>query len=272
MVIATQPSPTMVSPSVVPNDRSLDDKIQQRKQMNDALRRRLEKQRQLLSELIFPPHVPHKCHAKVEGLVHLLRDLNVPPKFMDIPDELTKGGGNNGKVADTLSQYGEEKQKGGSFPFTEEEWYRMQHLTPQSRNHQLSLRGQTMTPLMKLNAIDKKCGPYQRRAQEFRRQIESKREKAISMNQPFSEKEHAEMEVAKTTIHELNFRYCIAQTSCPNRMHTLQNCWQSIGPEGIKKISELGPVAQDMICKKERQAVERCCGTIMSDLMENTLG
>ena len=251
------------------NNMSLDDKIKQRKQMNETLRsssQRLEKQRQLLSELIFPPHVPHKCHAKVEGLVHLLRDLNVPPKFMNLPEDKKEEVGSGGTVR-------------GSFPFTEEEWYKMQHVTPQSRNknhHQvLSLRGEKrmmmMTPFGKLNEIDKKCGPYLRRAQEFRRQIESKREKAISMNQPFSEKEHAEIEVAKTTIHELNFRYCIAQTSCPNRMHTLQHCWQSMGPEGIKQISQLGPVAQDMICKKERQAVQRCCGTIRNDFMETAL-
>ena len=76
-----------------------------------------------------------------------------------------------------------------------------------------------------------------------------------------------EEEKARSIIMDMNHKFCQNQVSCPERMDRLVTCWGAFGPVVIKKYSEAGQ--EGLICKSEREAVERCSGGLVQRLMRS---
>lgn len=66
---------------------------------------------------------------------------------------------------------------------------------------------------------------------------------------------------ALSKLASLNYKYCVASQSCPTRMNVLNRCYMSFKPDAIKRIFESG--RHDLICKKEKNSVERCVGGLI---------
>ncbi len=66
---------------------------------------------------------------------------------------------------------------------------------------------------------------------------------------------------ALSKLASLNYKYCVASQSCPTRMNVLNRCYMSFKPDAIKSIFESG--RHDLICKKEKNSVERCVGGLI---------
>jgi hypothetical protein len=66
----------------------------------------------------------------------------------------------------------------------------------------------------------------------------------------------------------INYKYCIATQSCPNRMNILNRCYQSFKPETAKTIYEAG--RHNLICKKQKKEVEKCVGGLVMNATRDT--
>ena len=59
-------------------------------------------------------------------------------------------------------------------------------------------------------------------------------------------------------LFELNFNYCIASVSSPQRMRALNRCYSSLDANVVRAIAQAGQL--EFICPQERKAVERAVG------------
>mmetsp|Transcript_20705 Transcript_20705/g.37435 ORF Transcript_20705/g.37435 Transcript_20705/m.37435 type:complete len:296 (-) Transcript_20705:1497-2384(-) len=269
--IPTEQLPMFLSPHVQQRPPLRD---RRRKQHDQA---KLQKQRQLQSEIIFPPTIPHKCHARVPSMVKLLQALNdsgtqeggagIPDPVMLLANNGTSSGNNN----ETPEPENEEF-------FSKEEQDRVMH-------------GDTISLLKKMQAINKKCDPYRRKAKASRslivspvqEQVENMNQQpmttdsldGVKMNEMTSSNDKSRMEnngehVARTTINEFNYRFCIAANTCPERMTRLVSCWKSMDPKIMQQLAEHD--VAEIICQEERESVERCTGRTVQQFMRLALG
>jgi len=193
----------------------------------------LEKQRQVLANLIFPPHIPGPCHPNVASFADLIRDLNEAAKL------------------DSKENLGERLSGTQTF-FSKNDIDKLKTNPTNAR----------ITPLEEIEAVNKKCDVYLRRAKFFEKMAIERKEKGFDKNSIIEA-------VSMTKIFQMNHRYCIASVSCPQRIAVLNHCFSRHPPEVVQALVQSGQ--HGYLCGKERKAVERCCGQKTQALMRKIL-
>jgi hypothetical protein len=199
----------------------------------EKMERGLQKQRQLLANVIFPSNMPGPCHPNVTSFVHLIRDLEIAAK-----GEEKSGDGNFGRTVDT--------------PFSKDD---LQRLKSNSTNG-------SITPLKEIEVVQSKCNVHLRRAEHYQNIADKRKEEGADKHSLFQV-----LSMAK--IFQMNYQYCIAAVSCPQRVATFNHCFSKYTPDVIKAVVEAGQ--HKHLCGKERKAIERCCGQKVQSAMRKVL-
>ena len=87
------------------------------------------------------------------------------------------------------------------------------------------------------------------------------RSKTMASMKLIEESENEENEKA----HEMNllrFQTCLLRKSCPGRMQKYENCWMEISRRMIR--DQRAYAVSRLTCQSERQALERCAGSLVS--------
>jgi len=197
------------------------------------VKRGLDKQRQVLANLIFPPHIPGPCHPNITSFVDLIRDLNEAAKL------------------DSEENHKEGIQGNQRF-FSKNDIEKLKTNPTNAR----------ITPLNEIDMLNKKCDIYLRRAKNFETMANDRKEKG-------SEKNRIIEAVSMSKIFHMNYRYCIASLSCPQRIAVLNQCFSRHSPEVVQALLQSGQ--HGYLCGKERKAVERCCGQKSQAVMRKIL-
>eukprot|EP00558_Chaetoceros_sp_UNC1202_P003254 CAMPEP_0197243990 /NCGR_PEP_ID=MMETSP1429-20130617/9253_1 /TAXON_ID=49237 /ORGANISM="Chaetoceros sp., Strain UNC1202" /LENGTH=162 /DNA_ID=CAMNT_0042704285 /DNA_START=12 /DNA_END=500 /DNA_ORIENTATION=+ len=119
-----------------------------------------------------------------------------------------------------------------------------------------------ITPLQEIQRVKHKCDAYLRRVNHFRKEIEAKTESNAG-------KESINQSIVQAKIFDLNYGYCLAHVSCPQRTAVLNECFHRHPPEVVQALAQAGQ--HEFICMKERKAVERCCGQKVESIMRQVL-
>ena len=217
----------------------------------EALRKlppaQVELQRKLMSELIFPPYIPRKCMPNVKTLDLLMTQM----KAGDGDGGGDGGNGNSGDNGDTPIAL-----------FTKDEWERIKH--PQPGSNGLS----NTSPWEHVHHIDRSCRQFKLKHLHAKVKALNAKKRLIEAGGESSADASAyEEEKARAIIMDMNYKFCQNQVSCPERMNRLATCWSAFGPVVIKKFTEAGQ--EGLICKSEREAVERCSGGLVQRLMRS---
>ena len=212
-----------------------------------------ERQKRLISEIIFPPYIPNKCHADVGAMVRLLRDLNAT--------SATVGRSINGKgvgVSNGDDNFGT--------PFGPDEWRRMDNPSAPTGGPRVP------SALAEAREINRVCRVYRTKAEVERRKVlGARRNQEISGNTMDNSDEGAIQEaMARSRIHEMNYRHCIARETCPERTARLVACWKFVGPEAMSQASALD--RDGLVCRNEREALVRCSGRLAQRLVRLAIG
>jgi hypothetical protein len=212
----------------------------------------LEKQRQLLANLIFPSHIPSPCHPNVSSLAEVIRDLK---EILTRKESESKSGGGGGSDSCTS----EEK-----CPTTSSNLFSKQDIELLGRNPRGGTTERFVTPLQEILRVHEKCDVYLRRAKHY----EMLAKKQQQNEKLTKENKNALLEtVSMSKIFQMNYRYCIASISCPKRVAILNNCYSQYPPEVVQAMVKAGQ--HEFLCTKERKAVERCCGQKVQSLVRN---
>lgn len=213
-----------------------------------------------MSEIIFPHNTPHQAHPKVESMVRLLRGLDLPPEG-------------------ALRKYAKDQSVDeNGFSLSKQDLEKLEH---PSRMNALS-----PSALRHVRNVGAKCRPFVLRAEESKALIDeakARRSQKISSASDLdldssSGAENSLVPVAEANreniiraqINVLNYRYCIAESACPERMSRLKSCWQLMGPDIMKELVQHNMA--EFVCKDEREAVERCCGAWVSRTLQSAMG
>ena len=197
------------------------------------VKRGLEKQRQVLANLIFPPHIPGPCHPNVASFADLIRDLNEAAN-LDSKEKLGEGGNGNQTF------------------FSKNDIDKLKTNPTNAR----------ITPLQEIDIVNKKCDVYLRRAKFFEKTANERKEKDFDKSSIIEA-------VSMAKIFQMNHRYCIASVSCPQRIAVLNHCFSRHPPEVVQALVQSGQ--HGYLCGKERKAVERCCGQKTHSVMRKIL-
>ena len=212
-----------------------------------AHRKQVELQRKLMSELIFPPYIPRKCMPNVKTLDLLMTQM----KAGDGDGGGDGGNGNSGDNGDTPIAL-----------FTKDEWERIKH--PQPGSNGLS----NTSPWEHVHHIDRSCRQFKLKHLHAKvKALNAKKRLIEAGGQSSADASAYEEEKARAIIMDMNYKFCQNQVSCPERMNRLATCWSAFGPVVIKKFTEAGQ--EGLICKSEREAVERCSGGLVQRLMRS---
>jgi len=187
---------------------------------SQKMERGLERQRQMLSKIIFPSHIPGPCHPNVTSMENLIKDLQEAGKT--------------------------------DAAFTKDDLETLQS----------NPRNASSTPLNEIEVVRDKCNVYSRRANHFRKSAKTKQDEGADKNSIIEA-------VAMSKIYDLNYRYCIASISCPQRIAVLNNCFNRHPPEVVQAIAKAGQ--HQYLCGKERKSVERCSGQKVESVMRKIL-
>ena len=197
------------------------------------VKRGLDKQRQVLANLIFPPHIPGPCHPNITSFVDLIRDLN--------------------EAAKVDSEMMQHKEQEGSHTFFSKNDIEKLESNPTNVR---------ITPLAEINMLNEKCDIYLRRAESFENIANDRKEKGSDKNRIIEA-------VSMSKIFHMNHRYCIASLACPQRIAVLNQCFSRHSPEVVQALVRSGQ--HGYLCGKERNAVERCCGQKSQAVMRKIL-
>ena len=208
-------------------------------------------QQRLMSDLIFPHHISKKMHARVDGMVRILQILK---------EDSSLKADKEGKKKDGK---GEKKAS-----FTSDELRKM-------KRPSLSNDGDP-SPFHQAIKIDKSCRQFKVKSlQAHLNALRAKKEMLGSAVDSGDGKtvvvaDHLrlkfEEEKARSQIHVMNYRHCIAQVACPERTGRMINCWSAISPNTMKAVVQAQ--FDGLLCRDEREAVERCCGAAVERLMK----
>ena len=234
------PPPPTLTPPQPPSSRS-DQQEEALRKLPPAHRKQVERQRKLMSELIFPPYISGKCMPNVKTLDMLISRI----KDQDGDDD---GSGDDGSANVSL--------------FTKDEWERIKH--PQPGSNGMS----NMSPWEHVHHVDRSCRQFKLKHLHAKvKALNAKKRLIEAGGQSQADAITYEEEKARSIIMDMNYKFCQNQVSCPERMDRLVTCWGAFGPVIIKKYSEAGQ--QGLICKSEREAVERCSGGLVQRLMRS---
>ena len=146
--------------------------------------------------------------------------------------------------------------------FTKDEWERIKH--PQPGSNGLS----NTSPWEHVHHIDRSCRQFKLKHLHAKVKALNAKKRLIEAGGESSADASAyEEEKARAIIMDMNYKFCQNQVSCPERMNRLATCWSAFGPVVIKKFTEAGQ--EGLICKSEREAVERCSGGLVQRLMRS---
>jgi hypothetical protein len=101
----------------------------------------------------------------------------------------------------------------------------------------------------------KPCEPYRKELEQCRVRL-----KTLDKDSDREEvkKERAEMEQALLSTDTM-YRYCLAEVTSPKRMRNLRDCWRRT-PKKMMEAALYDTQIASVICKEEKDAVERCAG------------
>ena len=68
---------------------------------------------------------------------------------------------------------------------------------------------------------------------------------------------------------KINYRYCLAHSSCPIRTEQLHQCWNRISPREVQFLAQRRQLG--LICKVEKKAVENCCGGLVQSVISSSM-
>lgn len=220
-------------------------------EMKQKYQKGLEKQRQLLANLIFPSHIPSPCHPNVSSLAEVIRHLKETLTRKE--SESKSGGGGSDRCTN------EEKK----CPTSDNNLFSNQDIELLGRNPR-GTTAQFVTPLQEILRVHEKCDVYLRRAKHY----EMLAKKQQQNEKLTKENKNALLEtVSMSKIFQMNYRYCLASVSCPKRVAVLNNCYSQYPPEVVQALVKAGQ--HEFLCTKERKAVERCCGQKVQSLVRN---
>ncbi len=197
----------------------------------EKMNRSLQQQRKLLSNIIFPSNLPAPCHPNVKSFTHLIRDLEAAAKGEEI----------HGAVNDSPYK-----------TFSKEDLQKLES----------NVTNDLITPRKEIEIIQSKCSVHLRRAEYFQRLANERKEEGADKKVVFEK-----LSMAK--IFQMNYEYCIASVSCPQRVAAFNHCFCNYTPDVIKAVVQAGQ--HKYICGKERQAIERCCGQKASAVIRKIL-
>jgi hypothetical protein len=192
---------------------------------------------------------------------------------------MKEGDADSGSSSSSSSKENDKKEKrdtsGARSLFTPEEWERLSN--PQPGPNALS----PISPLQHVKHVDNSCRQFKLKHLKAKvKALDAKKEAlarargthddsiSSSGTSTRTDEELAstyEEEKARAIIHEMNYKFCLSQVSCPERMNRLASCWGSTGPVLIKQATEAGQ--EGLICLNEREGVERCSGALVQRLM-----
>jgi len=146
--------------------------------------------------------------------------------------------------------------------FTKDEWERIEH--PQPGSNGLSI----VSPWEHVHHVDRSCRQFKLKHLHAKvKALNAKKRLIEAGGQSKADAITYEEEKARSIIMDMNYKFCQNQVSCPERMNRLATCWSAFGPVVIQKITEAGQ--EGLICKSEREAVERCSGGLVQRLMRS---
>lgn len=175
---------------------------------------------ELLPPTIFPKHIPGVCHPNVNSSLSLIHDLE---------DEL---------LATTTTQ----------------------NNTVDGTDHKNELKGiqSNSKALSRIKEIGQRCEPFLHKSNLYKIQLENLQSDVAQLDDTrssYMKRKTAEL-TALAKVFDMNYKYCVASESCPKRMNVLNRCFQNHEPELVKSLYQIG--RHDLVCGKEKQAVERC--------------
>jgi hypothetical protein len=237
--------PSVPPPPRPPQPPSKEQQEEAIRKLPPAHRKQVELQRKLMSELIFPPYIPRKCMPNTKPL-----DLLITQMKAGVGDGGAGDGNSNDNVDTPISL------------FTKEEWDRIKH--PQPGTNGLS----NTSPWEHVHHIDRSCRQFKLKHLHAKvKALNAKKRLIESGGQSTADASTYEEEKARSVIMDMNHKFCQNQVSCPERMNRLATCWSAFGPVAIKKFTEAGQ--EGLICKRERESVERCSGNLVQRLMRS---
>ena len=243
------PEPPVPAPPAPPQPPSKEQEEALRK-LPPAHRKQVELQRKLMSELTFPPYIPRKCMPNVKTLDLLMAQMKAG-------DGGGAGDDGNGNVGHSGGN--------GDTPmalFTKDEWERIKH--PQPGSNGLS----NTSPWEHVHHIDRSCRQFKLKHLHAKvKALNAKKRLIEAGGRSSADASTYEEEKARSIIMDMNYKFCQNQVSCPERMNRLATCWSAFGPVVFKKFTEAGQ--EGLICKSEREAVERCSGGLVQRLMRS---
>ena len=203
------------------------------KDAKNRANRRLQQERQLFANIIFPSHIPAPCHPKVTPLVNLVQDLEISEKSEIV---------NNDGIA-----------KRTESPFSQHEIENLKRKTPTD---------EIKTPMREIEVIQSKCSVHSRRADHFEKM-------ANKLEQDGADKQSVMKAMSISKLFLMNYNYCTAAVSCPQRVAVYEHCFSGYTPDVIKAVAEAGQ--HQYLCEKERKATERCCGQKVQKVMRKMM-
>ena len=119
-----------------------------------------------------------------------------------------------------------------------------------------------------MRRIGKHCEPFLHQSNLPKLQLERGKVdvKTFEDETPYIKGKIAELST-RSKISEMNYKYCIASQSCPERMKFLNQCYTQYKPEIVKALFKVG--SHDLVCNKEKKAVERCVGSSVMSVTRN---
>lgn len=84
--------------------------------------------------------------------------------------------------------------------------------------------------------------------------LDSSRENAKSTKLPEWSRQAA--------MDELKLQECLVAQVCPRRLESFKSCWSRLRSDKVRAAEEAGMVG--LLCMTEKQAVERCVGSLVS--------
>jgi len=112
-----------------------------------------------------------------------------------------------------------------------------------------------------LQQIFLQCRPYRGKLLQVTKHIkEQQLERQKSGQCPTKEQQHDQTQLLKQ--HTQNYQNCLASAACPERYQTFRACWNRMPPQVVQEFEQHRMT--HYLCDTERQAVERCVGTIVS--------
>ena len=235
-------------------------------EITQRFQERMEKQRKIFANLIFPSHIPGPCHPNVSSLVETIRDLQQQQGKQK--EHRLEAAVAVGKGRDTIQEGGVPAGVSATKEPTEKHDMKTLQSTPPRDTQR-----EVTCPFSEIVNIHEKCDVYLRRAKNFERLAKEQSQQLSSSSSSSSPLSSSSLSllssssdqsarlietVSMSEIFHMNYRYCIASVSCPERVAVLNHCYSQYPPDVVKALVMAGQ--HDFICNKEKKAVERCCG------------